>query len=118
MRCVRTADQYPHVFLVVCLAGTRDWRTRRQRNPAGMEGCLDCGEYGKSRLRRISRRYVILWQPFDAPPCDAILNLRVDGKAIVRTVKLLRGVSKNRPMAMVHPLDDVAPFCPVFIPES
>jgi hypothetical protein len=71
---------------------------------------LDCGQFGKSQLSRITPNSVVLRQAFDAPPGEAQLIVRVDGKKIVRTVNLSRGVSKKRNIAIVYPLDDSSPF--------
>jgi hypothetical protein len=77
---------------------------------ADVEMWLDCGPHGKSKLRRITRKSVVLSQPFDAPPCEGELIVFVDSKRIVRRVRLGRGVSKSRSMAFAYPVDDTAPF--------
>ncbi|HWB53147.1 MAG TPA: hypothetical protein VG722_03110 [Tepidisphaeraceae bacterium] len=77
---------------------------------ADVEMWLDCSPHGKSKLSRITPNSVVLWQSFDAPPCEADLIVHIDGKMTTRRVRLTRGVSKNRNMAIVHPVDDVAPF--------
>jgi|HubBroStandDraft_5_1064220.scaffolds.fasta_scaffold1294572_1 hypothetical protein len=77
---------------------------------AEVEMWLDCGQYGKSRLSRITRNLVVMHESFYAPPGEADLIVRIDARTIVRRVKLIRGVSKNRNVATVFPMDDVAPF--------
>ena len=77
---------------------------------ADVEMWLICEPHGKSKLSRVTPKSVVLRESFDAPPCEANLVVRVDGKRMVRRVKLIRGISKNRSMAVVHPVDDVAPF--------
>ncbi len=71
---------------------------------------LDCGQYGRAKLKRITPTSVVLWESFDAPPCQADLIVRVDGQERVVRVDVVSGLNRDRLAAMVLPIDNVAPF--------
>ena len=77
---------------------------------ADVEMWLDCGEYGKSKLTRISPKSVVLSDSFDAPPCEATLIVFVDGKRMEQQVWLGRGVLKSRNITFMYPLTNSVPF--------
>ena len=77
---------------------------------AEVEMWLDCGEHGKAKLRRIAPNSVVLWESFNAPPCDADLIVQVDGKSMTRRVKV-GGLSANRLVAKIFlATESIAPF--------
>jgi hypothetical protein len=75
-----------------------------------VEMWLDCGEHGKASLRRITPNSVVLREPLEAPPCHADLVIRVDGKMLICRVDVISGLSKNRMVALVLPIDNIAPI--------
>jgi hypothetical protein len=77
---------------------------------ADVEMWLDCGAHGKIPLRRITPSSVVLKESRTVPPCDATLVVVVDGKRMTRRVNLTKGISENRAMARILPVNEVAPF--------
>jgi hypothetical protein len=77
---------------------------------ADVQMWLDCGEHGRAKLKRVTPTSVVLWQSFDAPPCEADLIVFIDGVKHVVRVHLERGLARNRLVATIRPIDDVAPF--------
>ena len=77
---------------------------------AYVEAWLDCGDYGRVMLSRVTPRSVVSKAVHEIPPCDAELVVMVDGHRVSNRVKLPSGFTKGRRVARAFNLDDVAPF--------
>jgi hypothetical protein len=77
---------------------------------ADVQMWLDCGEHGRLALTRVTPKSVVAEAPRDIPPCRAELIVAVDGRFLRNTVNLASGFSRGRSVALVLPVDDVAPF--------
>ena len=70
---------------------------------------LDCGEYGRVNLSRITPKSVVAKEAREIPPCFADLVVSVDGR-IHRTPVNVSGFTKGRLLALIRLVTDAAPF--------
>ena len=77
---------------------------------AYVEAWLDCGEYGRVMLSRVTPKSVVAKAVHEIPPCEADLVVTVDGFRISNRVSLPSGFTKGRRVARAVSVSDVAPF--------
>jgi hypothetical protein len=71
---------------------------------------LDCGPHGRVDLSRVTPTSVVAREPRDVPPGDADLVVVVDGEEMRTRVHIANGLSRTSRVALVLPVDQVAPF--------
>jgi hypothetical protein len=77
---------------------------------ADVQMWLDCGEYGRVALSRITPKCVVAKDQHEIPPCHADLVVCIDGRCRRNRINLTRGFSRGRLAALIYPVSDVAPF--------
>jgi hypothetical protein len=77
---------------------------------AFVEAWLDCGQYGRVMLSRVTPKSVVAKDVHEIPPCFADLVVTVDGDRIRNRVRLPSGFTKGRRVARAVSVDDAAPF--------
>ena len=70
---------------------------------------LECGQYGRVDLSRITPKAVVAKAPQTIPACFASLVVVVDGERMEKQVKLPTGFGGGL-AAMIRLVTDVAPF--------
>lgn len=71
---------------------------------------LDCGEYGRVMLSRVTPKSVVARDVHEIPPCFADLVVTVDGRVVRNRVNVASGFTRGRRVARAFTVDDVAPF--------
>ena len=73
---------------------------------------IDCGPHGVVPLAHASRDFVIAAKPATIPPCGAKIILLIDAHRIERPVRLISGMSPDRPEAEVAAHAEVVAAAP------
>ena len=71
---------------------------------------LECEQYGRLELRRVSSASVEPFTPREIPPCEARLHVSIDGQVLSRRVSMPEGASAGKRNIMILSLDHIAPF--------
>jgi len=71
---------------------------------------LDCGEYGRVDLSRVTPKSVVATQVREIPPCFAELVVAVDGDLQRTPVNLPSGFTKGRLVAFIQRVTESTPF--------
>lgn len=84
---------------------------RPASHSADVEIWLDCGQYGRIAVSRVTAKSVVTVEPpQDIPPCYARLVVTVDGHQMHDNVNVTSGFSRGRRFARVRSVNGSAPF--------